>query len=63
MLAKISIELEDRQDNDVCVLLIRNQEVFSHYDYDFEKNRSSQESNRHERRPTIQAPAAQTSDE
>ena len=33
-MAKISIDLDDRQHNDVGLLLVRNQDVFSHSDYD-----------------------------
>ena len=36
MMAKISIDLDDRQHNDVGLLLVRNQDVFSHSDYDLE---------------------------
>ena len=34
MMAKISIDLDDRQHNDVGLLLVQNQDVFSHSDYD-----------------------------
>ena len=34
IMAKISIDLDDRQHNDVGLHLVRNQDVFSHSDYD-----------------------------
>ena len=37
MMAKISIDLDDRQHNDVGLLLVRNQDVLSHFDYDLGK--------------------------